>query len=729
MDSKPGLPAWRRSAWIVSACGVFWMTPNIGLRAQERPVPPPPDVIQLEPVDVTARKRREPDQTTPISVTVIDRKTMDIPPTASNAGVARSAPNTSFVDVGGQSTNFFNIRGGGSFSPLSSDDTTAVVYVGDMPQSVYGVAADLLDVERVEVLRGPQGTLFGRNTQAGAINIVPRPPTFDQSFAVTGEIGTRGYRLGELVANTPLVADRLAARFAARYTAFGGDIPNVVAGGKDGALNITATRGSLMFTPGDRTTATLAISYNRQNDTAPRFLLRDAASFPVSAADPRTKVSGDSLGLTLKVSHDFGPLVLDWISGFQRNDSSQRLDQTDGLVFSRLTGLPGAVFNVKGADIADIAIRENTYLQEVRLSASPDKAVAWTAGFNFFRSEVVVDRFSRAAVPAFQRLNGSQANRFSTNSYSAFGEVTVPVVDGLKATMGLRLSREDKRARYRFQGNGLPGVVTAFSQNGSQSDGFATGRVALSYDWSAGLMTYVSVARGYVTGGFPAIASNTPQGRPEATFPASASWTYEVGFKSTWLNRRLAVKGALFFNDVRDGHLVVFDPARLLFTTAALDYRSYGGEVEFAARLAPGFDLYGGVGYTHARLRDVPSGSLTGARSGNDVPNVPALTASLGGQYRLPGSTLGIGGEVLLRANWQYVGARPVDVANSFNLKSYHVVNARLGWEGEHVGVHAFAYNLFNSRYETFGQSFGPTTQSVRVGQGRIVGIGTTIKF
>ena len=167
-------------------------------------------------------------------MSVLEGPKLDIAPNASNAGLARSAPNVNFVDVGGQASNLFSVRGVGSFAPISADDTSTVLYVNEAPLSVYGPAPSMLDVDRVEVLRGPQGTLFGRNTQAGAISIVTNVPTFDRLFSLRGEVGTQAFGLGEFIWNQPLVADRAAARVAMRYSTYGGDVPNIATGGKDG---------------------------------------------------------------------------------------------------------------------------------------------------------------------------------------------------------------------------------------------------------------------------------------------------------------------------------------------------------------------------------------------------------------------------------------------------------------------------------------------------------------
>jgi iron complex outermembrane receptor protein len=699
-----------------------WTTMSAPATAQE--------AMQLEEITVTARKRPEAEKDVPISLTTIEGEQLkDLSKTRSNADLARSVPNFNFVDLGGQSSNLAYIRGVGSFSPVAPDDSSVVFYVDEAPQSVYGIAPNLLDVKRVEVLRGPQGTLFGRNAQGGAVNIVSNIPTFNRSFSLTGEWGTNEYGLGELIANSPLVPDVLAGRVAMRYSNFGGDVPNILLGGNDAATQVGAFRGSLLFTPNDRTTVTFSGAYTKDDDTVPRWLLRDAADFPQSAVDPRNEVNRENQSYNLKIRHDFGSMVFESVSNFQRITSFQVSDLTDSLVFSKLTGLPPAFFSTPGADVANIGIEETTWLQELRLSAPKDSAVAWTTGLNVFRTEVAVDGDARSVIPAFAPATGIRKNNFTTNSYAAFGEITVPLVGALKGTLGIRATHEEKTAAYRYTSVGAAGTVPSYAQDLSLTDDFLTGRVGLSYDWTPDFMTYASVGRGYVTAGFPANSVNNPLGKPEVSFPASTSWTYETGFKSELLGRRLTLTGALFFNDVKDGHLFVLDVPSASYVVAALDYRSWGGELEATARVSPGLDVFGGIGATYAELVNVPAGSSTGAKSGNDVPNVAPLTANIGFQYQTSASSLGLGGDFYVRGNYQFVGTRAADVANSFDLPSYGIINGKIGWKGRTFEAYVFANNLFDERYEVFGQSFGPTTQSVRVGQGRVVGIGATAKF
>jgi len=692
---------------------------------------PPQPVAELPTVTVTARKREESAQTVPISLSVIDgQAAAAASPADGNAGLARTAPNVSFADSGGQFGNLFVIRGVGSFAPLSSDDTSVVMYLNEVPRSVYGAPPALLDVSRVEVLRGPQGTLFGRNTQGGAINVVSNPPTFKRAFSATAEAGTHGHRLGEVVANGPL-SDTLAARLAVRYSNLDGTVPNIATGGTDGRVQVGAARGSLLWLPGDRTTVTFTGFYDRRESDATRFIWLQNPQFPQSAVNPAGDIRWRDAGASLKVEHEFDRVRLTSLTSVQDDRSFQPMDLTDGLIYAAMTGQPQALFNVPYADYVSARFREKTFQQELRLSSLAGGALAWTAGLNYFRSRFANDSTMVASPAAFnyQTQNGAQANRIATDSVAAFGEGTLALTDRLKATLGLRYTHEKKDADYRFTGNGNPATVAYSHHALGLSDHFVTGRAGLSYDWTPEAMTYATVSRGAVGAGYPVVQTNGVYGNPEPPYPTSTSWTYEAGFKTLWLDKRLGLNGSVFYNDVKNGHLIVFDATQSYFGTTSLDYRSKGVELEAVASLSPTLKLSAGIGYTDAELVDVPAGSSTGAKSGNRVPNMPKLNASLGVHYEAPVHIGHAEGRLKAALAWQYVGRRAADVKESFELPGYGVVNARIGWQHGRWEIYAFAWNLLDKQYLVAGQAWTTGVSSVRLGQPRVVGIGATLRF
>lgn len=729
--SRPGCPRCLSRITIAIACAFLAGTTPAWAQAQDAQAPSA-SLSELAPVTVTARKREEPAQSVPISMTVLDGQQIRTaaPPADSNGGLARSAPNVSFADSGGQFGNLFVIRGVGSFAPLSSDDTSVVMYLNEVPRSVYGTPPTLLDVDRVEILRGPQGTLFGRNTQGGAINVIANLPTFKREFSATAEAGSHGYGLGEAVANGPL-SDTVAGRLAIRYSNQDGTVPNLVAGGKDGSTQVGAARGSLLWLAGDNTTVTLSGFYDRRGSDAPRFIWHQNPAFPQSAVDPRSDIRWHDAGTSLKVEHDFDKVRLTSLTSYQDDHSLQPMDLTDGLIYSAMTHRPQSLYDVPYADYVDVHFRERTVQQELRLGSLGNGPFTWTGGINLFHSRFTNDT-SAVASPAafnFQAQNGTQNNRIDTTSVAAFGEGTLALTDKLKATLGLRYTAERKSADYEFTGNGNRAVVGHSLYDLHLSDHFLTGRTGLSYEWTPEAMTYATVSRGAVGAGFPVTQTNGYAGKPEAPYDTSTSWTYEAGFKTLWLDKRLSLNGSVFYNDVKNGHLIVFNPSQVLFTTAELNYRSKGAELEAAASLSPALKLTAAIGYTEAELVDVPAGSSTGARSGNRVPNMPRFNGALGLQYDAPLQIGAASGRLKGSVAWQYVGKRSADVKESFELPAYGVVNARLGWQQGNWEIYAFAWNLLDKQYLIAGQAWTPAVSSVRVGQPRILGVGATVKF
>lgn len=694
--------------------------------------PAAPAADGLETVTVTARRRVESAQEVPISMSVVDAAEVRSLSTAlSNAEIARRTPNFNFVDLGGQYANSGNIRGVGSLSPLSTTDTSVSFNVGEVPQSTYGLPPSLLDLQRVEVLRGPQGTLYGRNSQGGAVNFVPNQPRFERTLSLRTEAGSRGWALGELVANAPLDGDRLAGRLALQYSRHAGDVANVVAGGDDGQARIGSARGSLLFVPDGRTLALLGFSYNKTRDSQPRFLLRDADCYPCSGLNPANDIAREDAALNLRVERDFGAFVLTSLTNLQRNRYTQRLDMTDSLVFARLTRQPPARFGNPAQDVYQGRLDEKTFYQELRLASPEGSAWRWTTGVNFLRSDFGAQTQGRDfTMPNFGSFSGSQDNDIRTDSYALFGEVSVPLTERLQLLAGLRLTHETADATYRYTGGGLPGTVAPYRQASRHSDSYATGRTGLSYDWSPALMTYATVARGAAGGGYPWNASNNPFGGDEPSFPTSTSTTWEAGWKAALLDGRMTLNGAVFHNDVKKGHLFVYNPRRFAYETATLDYASQGAEAEARWRVTPALSLEAGLGYTRARLRDVPAGTLTGARSGNAVPNTPRFSSTLGAEYRLPAAALGLPGtSVYVNGRYQHVGSRAADVGNAYRLGSYGIVDARMGWTGRDAEVYLFVRNGTDARYEAAGVSYGNGIAAVRAGAGRTVGLGAVLSF
>lgn len=667
----------------------------------------------------------------PESNSVIEGQALqEISPIDTNQGVARRTPNFNLVESGGPYTNTGVIRGVGSLFVRSPFDTSVTFNVGGVPQSAFGLPPTILDLEAVTVTRGPQGNAGGRASQAGSVDYHPNRPSFDTELLLRGELGNDGWHLGEIIANAPLIDEVLAGRLALQYSSRSGDIPNVVLGGNDGEVRVGAARGSLLFAPDAGTSGLLTFNYGRNDDTIPLFISRDADCFPCSGLNPRNSFERENLGVSLHFDHDFDGFRFASITSIARTTTDQVLDLTDGLILDSF-GYPEESLDSPNEDVTISNLLETSFFHEVRLSAFEDEPVQWTVGMNTYQSrfDTVTDGTS-VNDPTFAFYSGWQDNAFRLSSYSAFADAAIPLVDRLNLLTGLRLTHENKDARYRYFGSGAPGTVSDYIQDARFSDTYLTGRVGLSFDWTEQTTVYASVSRGAVTGGTSWTPYNIPTGSDEPLFPTSTSWSYEAGLKSRLLDDRVAVNASIFYNDVKDGHLLAFDASRFAYVTTAFDYETYGGELEVRAEITPNLALSGGLGYTIARLKNIPVGNSVGAIAGNDVPNVPRLTANIGAEYRAEAAAIGLAqGEIFGSASYQFVGARAADVSNAVRMPSYGIVNARLGWENDGASVYVFGNNLFDERYIAGAGSYGPGADFVRVGTGRTIGVGASVRF
>ncbi|SDN02647.1 iron complex outermembrane recepter protein [Ensifer sp. YR511] len=696
--------------------------------SEEKPNTANGDTTVLEGIVVTARKHEEDIARVPLSITVLTAD--DLRNTVADApgSITRSAPNFYFADIGDPTQASYTMRGMGALiRPLNSTDTTVTFNYDGAPTTLLGAGMQPLDVQTIEVVRGPQSSLYGRSTLGGVVNVVTNEADGTPEVLARAEVGSDGYRFVDLVAGGTLIPDQLYARGAVRYSNFDGDIPNGIIGGKDGNRDLSAAHGTLKWEGSEGTTVTFSGFYENGMVNLPQFILRGHPKYPISGTDIHQEASRNILGGTLTVEHEFEFGRLTSVTGGQRINTVNIVDTTDSYLYSALFGLPPSFFANPATDHARLAQRERIFSQEVRLSSYEDSEIQWVGGVSYFRSGYnqlrnIVGSFSPYA-------NGTFDASLDSQTYGAFGEVTVPLADRLKLTTGLRFARDEQDYKGRYVSNGFPGTVPFFNQDGKTGETYATGRASLSYEWTDELMTYVSIGRGHSSGGFDVFMTNAAVGLPETPFDPATSWAYEAGAKLSFLDDRASLYGSVFFNDVKNGPTYNYSVATQSFTILPYDYETKGFELEGRFAANDWLSLRGGVGYTHAELKNVPAGDPAGVRSGNKVPNAPEWTANAALDVNHPVENGFINGEVFGTAEYQFVGRRAADPVNNTFLKNYGLVNLSTGFRKDNLEVYAFARNVFDNRYEAFGSFLSPSAIGLVVGQGRTVGVGMTAKF
>lgn len=302
--------------------------------AQSAPESAPTASLTLEPIFITGLKGEDPVQDTPASVTVIFDDGRNFSALEPGPAITRAAPNFYFGGFAQPGADFVTMRGVGPLGqPSNSLDNSVGFSTNGAPTSAFGFPPSLLDVERVEVIRGPQGTLFGRNALGGAVNVVTRPADGLREFRLRGEVGSEGHLMGEAIAAGPLNGDRLAGRLAARVQKSDGDYPNLIVGGEEGSLNLGAARGSLRFTPSEDLQVDVILGYDQERRESNYSLFLEHPDFPASGASIIPENERRRAEATLEIRKDFEAARLTALTNFQRIRLDGLMDTADEFTY------------------------------------------------------------------------------------------------------------------------------------------------------------------------------------------------------------------------------------------------------------------------------------------------------------------------------------------------------------------------------------------------------------
>jgi iron complex outermembrane receptor protein len=712
----------------VLACGLLAGSAFVPARAHAEAAdagPTSPDIV------VTARRIEEAPSALPFSVTVIggreaqDRRTDDLESALRRTvGVEVS----SFNDANNASVR---IRGVGALQKVSSDDSSVAVNIDGVPVSIASAVTNLVDIDRIEILKGPQGTIFGRNSEAGAINIVTKRPSSTPGGNLRAEAGEQMQRLVEGAFGGPL-AGTLAARGAFRFSGSNHNVINQRDGEPITRPRDQLFRGGLLWSPTSDTSLFLSAEHQEIDARAVLFVLRPYGDPPL--ADQPTDVD-DSKSIdraTLELRHNFDEVEFTSLTGLSRSNYRSRGSYYDGRLYEHLAGM-------RPASNRALHSIDKQISQELRLNSVPGAKIIWIVGASYAGSRRSFD--TRETFDEFfpdSPYNADISLLFRNRAFGLFGEATYPLAERLKLTAGLRQSWERKRyaAQWRAAStNASP--LRAASDRQTISDDYVTGRVALSWEAGTGLNLYGVAAFGHKVGGFNEFPTDIAQGLPDAPYGRAKVRSLELGFKYRDPSAGLDLSGAVFDNRNRGDHLLVFDSLSFATRAENFDTHSRGFEIETAWQPTQHLSLSGGLNYTAAEITGVPAASQAGVIQGNRVPDSPEWSAAASIEHRLPLGQLGAIGEaqVVTLVSYRYTGKRAADPQNNFDLPEYHKLDARIALKVGRYEVYAWADNLLDETYDLFGYYYapffpgGPDATFGAPGRGRTLGVGLRADF
>ena len=660
---------------------------------------------------VTAEKRPDDVQQVPLGITVLTESELEDGQITSLQDIARNVPNFYFnpVNAGGNYFSFYSIRGVGNANFINRD--AVGFYIDDVPYDYGGfLDFDLIDLAQVEVLRGPQNTLYGRSSAAGVVNIVSRPPTDELEVRAVASYGNENARDFQLSVSDTLISDQLSFRLSGSHSAHDGFFNNTFLNRTVGEVSSFNGRGRLVWTPTPAWNIALTASINGDRDGAPIVV-------PFGIPDPFTisqDFSGfyhaDSNAQALRIAYTSPQLEATAITArrYSYQDSQLDADATEVDFYRRLATLNSTVWS-----------------QELRLqSPATAERFRWLVGGYYESNQFVGERvgFEFSPIAAAQlRLPFAGVNRtdyqIDRETYAVFGQVNYQPIEPLTLTAGLRYeastSRLNRQRTYEVANSPLVLPSGATFNGVGRSDGELLPRLAVDYRISSNVLAYASFTRGYRPGGL----NPTAEQAAVLEYQEETSWNYELGVKTTWLDNRLTANLALFTNQIEDYQVLLrgFDA----FSNQIVNANARVNGVEFELRATPieGLALTAGLGYIDAQFTDYTNPFTTENFNGNQLPYAPSYTYNLAAQYRSPGGFFG-------RLEVQGSGVSFFEDANRFRQDAFALVNARLGYEWDNAGVYLFANNLFDVRYMTtaftaLGQdyaSFGePRTFGVQV--------------
>lgn len=645
--------------------GASWAVLAAAAHAQSAPVAQTvlaTDVASVDEVVVTAERRETNLQNTPLAISAFTPQTLRDRSAGSIRDLAGQIPNLTIARANiSYTTQTYSLRGVGEADPIQ--EPVLAVYVDDVyvPRQI-GSMIDFNDVERVEVLRGPQGTLYGRNSSAGALRIVSRDPGPVGRIDVSAGLGNYGDKEVHATVSGPIVADKLFASLSYVHHDRDGVTYDPTLGHDVNRVDLDALRGKLLWTPTDKLNVELTLTGVRDRSDSRSYI---PAVQPGGVFDKRTSYSevppyqhlnqgSASLKVRYDLSPDFNLRSITAYGGFDLNPVNYDNDGQAALIQKNL-----------------IHYNDQYVTQEVQFNGAVGPVTFTSGGFYLHeRFFVQRDGYSRKnALPTDPTVTPSNYlflrahNITTTDSYALFGEANWKITDKLSLTGGLRWTDESKDFLFANSNLNLAGQVVSPSIAGEANDTWValTPKASVQYQWTPDILQYVTYSQGFKSGGFDNRATRLDL----ATLPFNPEkvTAYESGFKTEWFDHRLRANLAAFYNDYTDLQVSFYDPVYVGSRRGnAGKARTYGVELETEARVASGLTLFANAGYLNAKYQEYKGAGGAGVDAdGNRLINSPKWTLAGGGAYDVP---IHIPGALRLAADAEYQSATYANALN-----------------------------------------------------------------
>lgn len=697
-------------------------------RSAPSATPPPPSRAIAE-VIVTAQKRSQNLQNVPVSITALGQRVLEQLGADRFETYLPLSSGVSFAGATGNST--LTIRGISTSLLSSNQQGTVEVLFDDQPSlnryyARFNSDLRLVDVDRVEVLRGPQGTLFGSGSLGGAIRIISNRPSTSK-FEADGQAGASAIEGGgvshnlKAMLNLPLANDRLALRLVGYSVRDAGFIDNPGRGKANvNALRSTGVRASLAYHPDERLSVTAWAwrQRDRMSGDAVAFLdPRDGEPYQSGSIDPEDAAKGSTSLYNVTSEYDLGRAKLVSVTSYATRRGVLDRDYTSFWQSPAQADYRGDVED-------DVLSSTRMFTQEVRAASRDDGRLQWIAGAFYLDQQVNVT-FHRtiAGLGAVKNYPSDLLSRVtidpSTTETALFGEATYTLTDRLTVTAGARWFWNTLRFASERTGY-LAGLPTLPRRKTESS---ATPKFAVTYAVTPSATAYLQAAKGYRTGqnNFTALPDPATGQYPPESYGPDSLWNYEVGLKAMIFDRRLRLNAAAFYIDWSNIQLTRRFTITT-FTNNAGNAVSKGVEIELEAAPTDGVSLGASTAYTDARLVSVLPGVPIAP---GPLPGAPKWTVNDFIEFR---QRHGGGLQTFQRLDHRFVGAKDAGLEAPINplaarSQAYHTVDLRLGIETPRYAVVGFVRNVLNGAAATGPRELADTPAATTRQVPRTVGL------
>jgi len=609
------------------------------------------DIKSLDTVTVTANKIEENVQEVPISMSVFDEFAIEDRKIEDIEDIAVYTPNFTFFDkTGGYSMP--TMRGISNSLPLGGFTQPVALIIDGVPIShSAGYNETLMDIERVEVLKGPQSTLYGKEAEAGVINIITKKPDNETKAKVGVELGSDNKREYSFSASGPIVQDKLYVGLSAKYYEKDGFIKNTLLGGYTNDKENKYGRLNLRYTPTEDLEISLISSKLQYDDGNIDFLGSYTGDKSMSTTN-QGKDKSSTTAHALKISYDMNDYLFESITTYRK----AKLDSLQDYVSFMYNYLE----------------EKEKYSQEFRLSNSSD-IFRWVTGISTDKSEVI----TTSHVP------GTTITPATTDlkSLGVFIHTDYAINDKFSFISGIRYDKDN-----------IDYVESTTKRDFSDSE--ISPKISLKYQHNENNMYYTTISKGYRAGAY-----NTLNGYPPE-YNSETLWNYEIGAKNTFFDNRLVVNSSIFYMQVDDMQVRVAVGAGSTqsYVDNAAKATSKGFEIEVNGKVTDSLELITSYGYADSVFDEYSDAN--GNYSGNKNTYVPNYNYNLGVQYR---------GEkgYFARADLSGFGKTYFNNANTKSRGSYKLVNAKIGYEAKNYDIYLYGKNIFDKEYHSIGMFGG----------------------